>query len=80
MKISDYDQALFYTHRLACDELIHVMQRTEDDFLAKKIERFIRAFLCEEELEKAEEKREELMNYLDHVYRENAGITEIYLL
>lgn len=72
----DYDKTLFFTHRLACEDLIFMMQQTEDDFLAKKIERFVNSFLREPDLQKVDETREDLMYYLDHVFEKQGTETE----
>jgi hypothetical protein len=73
----DYDKTLFYTHRLACDDLIYMMYDTKDDFLSKKIERFLKAFVNENDLQKVEKKRQILIAYLDHAV--TASPTEIKL-
>lgn len=36
MRIADYDQALFHTHRSDWDSLLVLMVRTKDHFLSKK--------------------------------------------
>ena len=41
---SDYDVALFYTHRSEWDQLLILMVRTKDHFLSKKIEHFLHAY------------------------------------
>lgn len=61
-----YDQTLFYTHRLACDDLLYIMYHTNDDLLSRKIERFIKSFVAEKDLTVVEGKRQDLINYLEH--------------
>lgn len=68
MNIRDYDETLFCLHRMACDELIHVMHETEDDFLAKKIEKFVSAFMLDPDFSAVEKKHYALLEYLDHVF------------
>jgi len=64
----DYDKALFYLHRMACDGLIQLMEATEDDFLSKKIEKFIDAFMLEPDFSTVENQYNALISYLDHVF------------
>jgi hypothetical protein len=61
-----YDQTLFYTHRLACDDLLYIMYDTNDDFLSRRIERFIKSFISEKDLTIVETFRQDLISYLEH--------------
>ena len=45
----DYDRALYYTHRSEWDNLLILMVRTKDHFLAKKIEHFLHAYNFEKD-------------------------------
>ncbi|EOR25132.1 hypothetical protein A499_06000 [Niallia nealsonii AAU1] len=40
MNKSDYDRALYYTHRSEWDNLLILMVRTHDNFLSKKSNNF----------------------------------------
>ena len=68
MMSHDYDAALFYLHRMACGELIHLMTLTKDDFLSKKIEKFVKDFMYEPEFSVVEKSYDSLLSYLDHVF------------
>lgn len=72
MQIHEYDATLFYLHRMACPELLSIMTNTSDDFLAKKIETFVKAFMYEPDVIKVEEAYESLLRYLDHVFVSNS--------
>ena len=45
----DYDRAMYYTHRSEWDNLLILMVRTKDHFLAKKIELFLHAYNFEKD-------------------------------
>jgi hypothetical protein len=77
MDINDYDKTLFFAHRLACDDLTFMMDETDDDLLSKKIERFVNAFLHEPDLETVDNRREDLLYYLDHVFETQNPTNEI---
>lgn len=69
MDITDYDKALYYTHHCACIDLSVLMMKTDDDILAKRIEKFVQAFIRETEFVKVKEARDNLLTYIDYVYR-----------
>lgn len=72
MKNNDYDRALFYTHRSQWDNLLILMVRTEDQFLAKKIEHFLHAYNFEKDYTAIEKRLYSLLRYIDHA-NEAAG-------
>ena len=63
---TDYDVALFYTHRSEWDQLLILMVRTKDHFLSKKIEHFLHAYHYEDDYQAIEQKLYTLLRYLDH--------------
>ncbi|MCA0988203.1 YhdB family protein [Guptibacillus algicola] len=69
MDITDYDKALYYTHHCACIDLSVLMMKTDDDILAKRIEKFVQAFIRETEFVKVKEARDHLLTYIDYVYQ-----------
>jgi len=66
MKIVDYDRALYYTHRSQWDNLLILMVRTKDQFLAKKIENFLHAYNFEKDYSVIEKHLYSLLRYIDH--------------
>lgn len=66
MNNSDYDRALYYTHRSEWDNLLILMVRTDDHFLAKKIEDFLHAYNFETEYSAIEKRLYSLLRYIDH--------------
>ncbi len=68
MQMHEYDATLFYLHRMACNELMTIMTAAEDDILAKKIEKFVKAFLYDSDFSKVEKAYDSLLHYLDHVF------------
>jgi hypothetical protein len=62
----DYDRALYYTHRSEWDNLLILMVRTTDNFLAKKIEHFLHAYNFEKDYSKIEKHLYSLLRYIDH--------------
>lgn len=66
MNKTDYDRALFYTHRSEWDNLLILMVRTKDDILSKKIEHFLHAYNFEHDYSVIENKLYALLRYLDH--------------
>lgn len=66
MNNTDYDVALFYTHRSEWDQLLILMVRTKDHFLSKKIEHFLHAYHYEDDYQVIEQKLYALLRYLDH--------------
>ncbi|MBB6443440.1 YhdB family protein [Bacillus benzoevorans] len=65
MKV-DYDRALYYTYRSEWDNLLILMVRTADNFLAKKIEHFLHAYNFEKDYSIVEKKLYSLLRYIDH--------------
>lgn len=63
---TDYDVALFYTHRSEWDQLLILMVRTKDHILSKKIEHFLHAYHYENDYQVIEQKLYTLLRYLDH--------------
>ncbi|MFA8439522.1 YhdB family protein [Pueribacillus sp. YX66] len=68
MQTHEYDATLFYLHRMACTELMTIMTLTADDFLAKKIENFVKAYMYDPDFTKVERAYNSLLRYLDHVF------------
>jgi hypothetical protein len=66
LKCEDYDRALYYTHRSQWDNLLILMVRTSDHFLAKKIERFLHAYNFEKDYSIIEKQLYSLLRYIDH--------------
>lgn len=62
----DYDRALYYTHRSEWDNLLILMVRTDDHFLAKKIEHFLHAYNFENDYSIIEKCLYSLLRYIDH--------------
>jgi hypothetical protein len=62
----DYDRALYYTHRSEWDNLLILMVRTRDNFLAKKIEHFLHAYNFEKDYSIIEKQLYSLLRYIDH--------------
>ncbi|AGK52513.1 YhdB family protein [Bacillus sp. 1NLA3E] len=62
----DYDRALYYTHRSQWDNLLILMVRTKDQFLAKKIEHFLHAYHFEHDYNAIEKSLHTLLRYIDH--------------
>ncbi|MCQ6273371.1 hypothetical protein JMM81_00085 [Bacillus sp. V3B] len=68
----DYDRALYYTHRSEWDNLLILMVRTTDNFLAKKIEHFLHAYNFEKDYSIIEKHLYSLLRYIDHAIELNA--------
>lgn len=66
MNSVDYDRALYYIYKSEWDNLLILMVRTKDNFLAKKIEHFLHACHFRHEFSLIDEKTEALFQYLDH--------------
>lgn len=66
MEQTEYDQALFYTHRSEWDNLLILMVRTDDHFLSKKIEHFLHAYTFENNYSVIEKQLYSLLRYIDH--------------
>ncbi|WP_210364723.1 YhdB family protein [Bacillus sp. REN3] len=66
MSHSDYDRALYYTHRSEWDNLLILMVRTDDHFLAKRIEHFLHAYNFENDYSIIEKRLYSLLRYIDH--------------
>jgi hypothetical protein len=67
----DYDRALYYTHRSEWDNLLILMVRTTDNFLTKKIERFLHAYNFEKDYSIIEKHLYSLLRYIDHAIERN---------
>lgn len=67
----DYDRALYYTHRSEWDNLLILMVRTTDNFLAKKIEHFLHAYNFEKDYSIIEKHLYSLLRYIDHAIELN---------
>jgi hypothetical protein len=63
--MSDYERALFYIQNTEWDNLLILMVRTKDQFLAKKIEHFLHAYYYAKKKKNVEEKLLLLLKYLD---------------
>ena len=66
MNKTDYDRALYYTHRSEWDNLLILMVRTHDNFLSKKIEQFLHAYNFEHDYSVIEKHLYSLLRYIDH--------------
>ncbi|WP_019244056.1 MULTISPECIES: YhdB family protein [Bacillus] len=66
MTKSDYDRALYYTHRSEWDNLLILMVRTKDQFLSKKIEHFLHAYRFEHDYTTIQQNLYILLRYLEH--------------
>ncbi len=51
--------------------------KTDDDILAKRIEKFVHAFIRETEFMKVKDARDNLLTYIDYVYRMEPDKDEI---
>ncbi len=51
--------------------------KTKDDILSKRIEIFVHAFIRETEFMKVKEARDNLLSYIDYVYRMEPVIEEM---
>lgn len=77
----DYDRALYYTHRSEWDNLLILMVRTTDNFLAKKIEYFLHAYNFEKDYSIIEKHLYSLLRYIDHAnewFERNSMDTPLY--
>ncbi len=72
MNIVDYDNALYYTHRSQWDQLLILMVRTKDHFLAKKIQHFLHAYHYEHDYSLIEKSLHSLLRYIDHANEAHA--------
>ncbi|WLR42752.1 YhdB family protein [Bacillus carboniphilus] len=66
MKSTDYDRALYYTHRSQWENLLILMVRTDDDLLAKRIEHFLHAYNFDSNYTNVEGKLNGLLQYVDN--------------
>lgn len=66
MGIPDYDKALYFTMWQQWDDLLVLMVRTNDDFLAKKIEAFLHAYRYSRNRDEVILMHEDLLHYIDH--------------
>ncbi len=73
--IHDYDKALYYTLWGQWDELLILMVRTKDDFLSKKIEKFLNAYHYSLDEEKIMRTHDQLLYYLDHAMQQDSSVT-----
>ena len=62
----DYDRAMYYTHRSEWDNLLILMVRTKDHFLAKKIEHFLHAYNFEKDYQSLKTIYILCLRYIDH--------------
>ncbi|QTM98542.1 hypothetical protein ERJ70_04060 [Sediminibacillus dalangtanensis] len=74
MVIPDYDKALYYTLWGQWDDLLVLMVRTQDDFLAKKIETFLHAFHYTRSEQTVIDSHENLLHYIDHAMAHTPAI------
>lgn len=73
----DYDRALYYTYRSEWDNLLILMVRTEDQFLAKKIEHFLHAYHFERDYSIIEKRLNNLLRYIEHANNRTMDKVEI---
>ena len=64
--MTDYERSMFYIQNAQWDNLLILMVRTNDHFLAKKIERFLHSYHYVRDNHEIEGNLCELLNYLDH--------------
>ncbi|WP_345243261.1 YhdB family protein [Pontibacillus salipaludis] len=64
--IADYDKALYFTLWGQWDDLLILMVRTKDDFLAKKIESFLHSYHYSQNDQEVMTSHGDLMHYIDH--------------
>ncbi|GGP09495.1 hypothetical protein GCM10011346_13790 [Oceanobacillus neutriphilus] len=65
-EMPDYDKALYYTIWGQWDNLFLLMSRTDDDLLAKKIERFLYDYHHSSSQKNVEQSHNTLLYYLEH--------------
>lgn len=73
--IPDYDKALYYTLWGQWDELLILMVRTNDDFLSKRIEKFLNAYHYSLDEDKIMRSHDQLLYYLDHAMQQDTTLT-----
>lgn len=73
--IPDYDKALYFTLWGQWDELLILMVRTKDDFLSKKIEKFLNAYHYSLDEQKIICSHDQLIYYIDHALKEEVPFT-----
>ncbi|KGX90726.1 hypothetical protein N781_06630 [Pontibacillus halophilus JSM 076056 = DSM 19796] len=66
VQIADYDKALYFTLWGQWDDLLVLMVRTKDDFLAKKIESFLHAYHYSPHDNDVSDHHYSLLQYIDH--------------
>lgn len=66
MNKADYDRALYYTYRSEWDNLLILMVRTKDNFLSKKIEKFLHAYYFQADDSVVKDHLYSLLHYIDH--------------
>lgn len=62
----DYDKALYYTLWGSWDDLLLIMDRTEDDLLSRKIGQFLNEYNASINKAKINAFHDDLLHYLDH--------------
>lgn len=62
----DYERVLYYTMWGQWDDLFNLMIRTHDDFLSKRIEKFLSAYHYSSDEQDIMTKHDYLMRYVDH--------------
>ncbi|MCU9612559.1 YhdB family protein [Caldibacillus lycopersici] len=72
----DYDRALYYTYRSQWDNLLILMVRTKDDFLAKKIEHFLHAYYYQTDDRVVEKYLFSLLQYVDYADAQATTVQE----
>ncbi len=72
--MNDYERSIFYIKHAEWDNLLILMVRTQDQFLAKKIEKFLHSFHYVKSSELIEGNLYNLLHYLDH----SAKVSETY--
>lgn len=73
--MTDYEQALYFVLWGKWEELFSLMLRSKDDFLKKKIERFLHAYYYGGSQEEIVRNHDRLIAYLDFVTGEDTVYT-----
>mgnify|MGYP001195766671 CR=1 FL=1 len=73
--VNDYERAIYYVMANQWDQLILLMDRTNDDFLAKRIQVFLHRYFYSPKDEDVIESHDNLLNYIDHAIGQSKSYT-----
>jgi len=73
--IPDYDKALYFTLWGQWDDLLVLMERTNDDLLSKKIHIFLHSFHYSQDQFQIIASHDSLLHYLDHAMNQEIPLT-----